>query len=101
MPRSLQTRRRKSSRQQLQFRLRSNVARFERDFSLCVGHVERERESIITNADIDTEREYTLLIDHSFSASTTSTWYIDNGASSYMTSAQEIRKKVFSLCWTC
>ena len=43
-----------------------------------------ERASIITNADIDIEREY------SFSASTTSTWYIDSGYSSHMTSAREM-----------
>ena len=52
--------------------------------------IKRERESIITSADIDIEREYSLLIGHSFSASTTNTWYIDSGASSHMASAQDM-----------
>ena len=63
------------------------IARFEREFSLCIGHVDRERASIITSADVDSEREYSLLTGHSLSASTTSTWYIDSGASSHMTGA--------------
>ena len=65
-------------------------ARFEREFSLCAGHVDRERASIITSANIDIEREYSFLIGHSLSASTTSTWYIDSGASSHMTGAREM-----------
>ena len=64
--------------------------RFARAFSLCTGHVDRERASILTSADIDSEREYSLLTDHSLSASTTSTWYIDSGASSHMTGAREM-----------
>ena len=66
------------------------TARFEIEFSLCTGHVDRERASIITNADVDSEREYSLLIGHSLSASTTDTWYIDSGASSHMTGAREM-----------
>ena len=31
---------------------------FERDFSLCTRHVDREIESIITSEDFDSEREY-------------------------------------------
>ena len=61
-----------------------------REFSLCTGHVDRERASIITSADVDSEREYSLSIDHSYSASTTNTWYIDSGASSHMTGAREM-----------
>ena len=49
-----------------------------------------ERASIITSADIDIEREYSLLTGHSLTASTTSTWYIDSGASSRMTGAREM-----------
>ena len=66
------------------------TARFEREFSLCTGHVDRERASIITSANIEIEREYSLLTGHSFSASTTNMWYIDNGASSHMTGAREM-----------
>ena len=40
------------------------TARFEREFSPCVGHVDRERASIITSAEIEIEREYFLLIGH-------------------------------------
>ena len=64
--------------------------RFEREFSLCTGHVDRERASIITSTDVDSEREYSLLTGHSLSSSTTSTWYIDSGASSHMTGAREM-----------
>ena len=66
------------------------TARFERDFSLCTGHVDRERASIITSADIDIKREYSLLTDHSLSASATGTRYIDSGASSHMIGAREM-----------
>ena len=65
------------------------TARFEREFSLCVGYVGREKASIITSADVDSEREYSLLTGHFLSASSTSTWYIDNGASSHMTGARD------------
>ena len=58
------------------------AARFQSEFSLCTGHVDRERGSIITSADVDSETEFSLLTDHSYSASTSSTWYIDSGASS-------------------
>ena len=40
------------------------TTRFEREFSLCVGHVERERESIITSTDI--EIEGVLIVDRPF-----------------------------------
>ena len=63
------------------------AARFQSEFSLCTGHIDRERASIITSADVDREREFSLLTDHSYSASTSSTWYIDNRASSHMTGA--------------
>ena len=89
MHHDVQTRRRRRSRPQLQQTLRSMQCD-SREFSLCVGHVERERASIITSTDIEIEREHSLLIDHSFSASTTDTWYIDSGASSHMTGAREM-----------
>ena len=63
------------------------ATRFQREFSLCTGHVEIERASIITSADVDRQRELSLLTDHSYSASTSSTWYIDSEASSHMTGA--------------
>ena len=59
-------------------------------FSLCIGHVEIEKASIVTSADVDRQREFSLLTDHSYSASTSSTWYIDSGASSHMTGAREM-----------
>ena len=45
---------------------------------------------MITNTDMEIERDHSLLTGHSFSVSTTSTWYIDSGASSHMTSAREM-----------
>ena len=39
-------------------------------------------------------REFTLVIDHSYSASASSTWYIDSGASSHMTGACEMFSKI-------
>ena len=33
------------------------ATRFQRYFSLCTGHVDRERASIFTSADVDRERE--------------------------------------------
>ena len=87
---SVQTRRRRSSsRQQLRQRLRI-LQRDLREFSLCTRHVDRERASIIIGADVDRERDFSLLTDHSYSASTSNTWYIDSGASSHMTGAREM-----------
>ena len=63
------------------------AARFHREFSLCTRHIDRERASIITSADVDSERDFPLLTDHSYSASTSSTWYIDSGALSHVTGA--------------
>ena len=54
----------------------------------------RETTSIITSIDIEIEREHSLLTDHFFSASTTNTWYIDSGAPSHMTGAQEMFPKL-------
>ena len=34
------------------------TTRFEREFSLCAGHVEKERASIITSTKIQIEREH-------------------------------------------
>ena len=61
-----------------------------RESYLYAGFVDRERASIITSADIDSEREYSLLTGHSSSASTTNVWYIDIGALSHMRGAQEM-----------
>ena len=61
-----------------------------REFSLCIRHVDRERASIITSVDVNRERDFSLLTDHSYSSSTSSTWYIDSGASSHMTGAREM-----------
>ena len=38
---------------------------FQSEFSLCIGHVEIERASIITSADVDRQREFSLVTDHS------------------------------------
>ena len=32
------------------------AARFQSEFSLCTGHIEKERESILTSADVDNKR---------------------------------------------
>ena len=50
------------------------IARFEREFSLCAMHVDRERASIFTSAYIEIERDYSLLTDHYFSTPPTNTW---------------------------
>ena len=64
--------------------------RFQSEFSLYTGHIDRERASIITSTDVDRQREFSLVTDHSYSASTSSTWYIDSRASSHMTGAHEM-----------
>ena len=66
------------------------VARFQNEFSLCTRHIERERASILTSVDVDRQREFSCVTDHSYSASTSNTWYIDSGASSHMTGAREM-----------
>ena len=66
------------------------ATRFQSEFSLCTGHVEIERASIITSVDVDRQREFSLVTDHSYSASASNTWYIDSGASSHMTGAREM-----------
>ena len=58
--------------------------------SLCTGHIERERASILTSADVDRQREFFCVTDHSYSASTSNTWYIDSGASSHMKGARKM-----------
>ena len=66
---------------------------FSRDFRVIfhyVGHVEIERASIITNANVDRQREFSLVTNHSYSVSTSSIWYIDSGALSHMTGAREM-----------
>ena len=65
---------------------------FKVSFSLCTGHIEREREraSILTSANVERQREFSCVIHHSYSASNSSTWYIDSGTSSYMTCAREM-----------
>ena len=60
------------------------VVRFEREFSLFVGGC-REKASSITNRDIEDQKEHSMIVGNSLSASTTSsTWYIDSGASIHM-----------------
>ena len=71
--------------------------------SLSIYHVldmlrERERASIITSTNIQIERDNSLLTDHSFSASATSTWYIDSSALSHMTGAREMFSKISRAC---
>ena len=64
-----------------------------RDFRVsfhCALGILRERASILTSADVDRQRDFSLVIDHSYTASTSSTWYIDSGASSHMTGAREM-----------
>ena len=66
------------------------AARFEREFSLFVGACV-ERESSITSRNIEDHMEHSMIVGHSLSASTTSsTWYIDSGASSHMTSDRDM-----------
>ena len=56
-----------------------------RDFSLFAG-VSVERASSITSRDFQDHMEHSMIVGHSLSATTTSsTWYIDSGASSHMT----------------
>ena len=58
--------------------------RYERYFSLFVG-VGVERASSITSRDFEDHMENSMIVGHSLSATTTSsTWYIDSGASSHM-----------------
>ena len=66
------------------------AVRFQIELSLCSGHIDRERASIITSADVDRQREFSLVTEHSYSASASNTWYIDSGASSHMTGAREM-----------
>ena len=40
--------------------------------------------------DVDRQREFSYVTDHSYSASTSSTWYINSGASSHMTGARDM-----------
>ena len=49
------------------------AARFQSEFSLCTGHIERERASILTSADVDRQWEFSLVTNHSYSASTSNT----------------------------
>ena len=87
----VRTRRRSSSTQPLQLRsmILQLVFRVSFHYALSVLR-ERERASILTNADVDRQREFSCVTDHSYSASTSSTWYIDSGASSHMTGAREM-----------
>ena len=66
------------------------AVRFERDFFLFAG-VGVERASSITNRDFENHREHSMIAGHSLSATTTSsTWYIDSGASSHMTNDRDM-----------
>ena len=50
----------------------------------------RERVSLATSIDMDMDSEHSLLAGHQGSPSTSTTWYIDSGASSHMTGAREM-----------
>ena len=66
------------------------AARFEREFSLFVGGCV-ERAPFVTNRDFVDQMEHSMIVGHSLSASSTSsTWYIDSGASSHMTSVRDM-----------
>ena len=36
------------------------AVRFQSEFSLCTGHIDRERAYIITNVNVDRQREFSL-----------------------------------------
>ena len=60
------------------------AVRFERDFCLFVG-VGVERASSITSRDFEDHVEHSMIVGHLLSSATTSSiWYIDSGASSHM-----------------
>ena len=64
--------------------------RFERDFSLFAG-VGVERASSITSRYFEDRMDHSIIVGHSLSATTTSsTWYIDSGASSHMTGDRDM-----------
>ena len=66
------------------------ATRFERDFSLFAG-VSVERASSITSRDFQDHMEHSMIIGHSLNATTTSsTWYINSGASSHMTGDRDM-----------
>ena len=66
------------------------TVRFERYFSLFVG-VGVERSSSITSRDFENHMEHSMIVEHSLSATTTSsTWYIDSGASNHMTGDRDM-----------
>ena len=68
--------------------------RFERYFSLFAG-VGVERVCSITSRDFEDHMEHSMIVGHSLNATTTSsTWYIDSGASSHMTGDQDIFTEV-------
>ena len=82
------------------------AAPFQSEFSLCTGHIERERASILTSSDVDSKREFSCATEHSYSASTSSTWYIDSGTLSHMAGAREMFSELsqtdtemWRLCW--
>ena len=50
----------------------------------------RERVTLATSIDMDQDSEHSLLAGHQGGPSTSSTWYIDSGASSHMTGAREV-----------
>ena len=51
---------------------------------------ERERVSLATSIDMDMDSEHSLLAGHQGGPFTSTTWYIDSGASSHMTGAREV-----------
>ena len=66
------------------------AVRFERDFSLFAG-VGVERASSITSRYFKDHMEHSIIVGHSLSVTTTSsTQYIDSGASGHMTGDQDM-----------
>ena len=73
------------------------AVRFERDFSLFAG-VGVERASSITNRDFEDHMEHSMIVGHSLSdTATSSTRYIDGGASSHMTGDRNMFTEVSEL----
>ena len=68
------------------------VVRFDREFFLYAGCIERES---ITKSDMEDQTEHSLIVGHSLSESTTpSTWYIDSGDSIHMIGARDILTEI-------
>ena len=86
---NVRTRRRSSNRQQLRQRSMTLQLDFRESFQYALG-ILIEREHLLSPVRMLIEREFSLLTDHSYSASTSSTWYIDSRTSSHMKGAREM-----------